>query len=98
MIVNISDVTDIQTLVVRLSAIVDTTGGVLEAVSVPIGILQADVNGTRAVNSGDVILVKAAAALGTIDAINFRTDVDLSGLVDAADVSATRDNSGHQLD
>ena len=98
MIVSVGDVTDVQTLVVNLSAVTDTIGGVLETVSIPIGILQGDVNGNRAVNSGDVILVKVAASLGTIDATNFRTDVDLSGLVDDADVSATRGSSGNHLD
>ena len=98
MIVNIGNVTDVQTLVVILSAVTDTLGGVLETISIPIAILRADVNGTRAVNIQDVNTVRAATVPGTIDATNFRTDVDLSGLVDAADVSATRASSGNHLD
>ena len=98
MIVNIGNVTDVQTLTVSLSAVTDTLGGVLETVSLPIAILQADVNGTRAVNASDVNIVRAATVPGTIDATNFRTDVDLSGLVDAADVSVTRASSGNHLD
>ena len=98
MFVNIGSVTDVQTLTVSLSAVTDTLGGVLEAVAIPIAILRADVNGTRAVNIQDVNIVRATTVPGTIDATNFRTDVDLSGLVDAADVSATRASSGNHLD
>ena len=98
MTVNFSNVTDVQTLVVNLSGITDTAGGVLEAAAVSIGILQGDVTKSRAVNTSDVNTVRAATVPGTIDAANFRTDVDLSGAVDAADVAATRASSGHQLD
>lgn len=98
MIVTIGGVTDVQTLVVNLSSVTDTIGGVLETVSIPIAILHADVNGTRIVNIQDVNTVRAATVPGTIDATNFRTDVDLSGLVDAGDVSATRASSGNHLD
>ncbi len=98
MFLDVGNVADVQTLVVNLSAITDSIGGVLGVVSVPVAILHGDVNSTRVVNISDVNLVRSVAASGTIDATNFRTDLDLNGLVDAADVSAVRDSSGHQLD
>ena len=98
MIVNLINVTDVQTLVVSLSSIVDSIGGVLATVSIPVAVLQGDVNGTRAVNTSDVNIVRAATVPGTIDATNFRSDVDLSGQINAADVSAIRSSSGNHLD
>lgn len=98
MIVSIGAVTDVQTLVIDLSAITDTLGGVLQTASIPIAIPQADVNATRAVNTSDVNIVRTAAVPGTINATNFRSDVDLNGLVDAADVDAARASSGNHLD
>lgn len=98
MIVTLSGVADVQTIIVRLSGVTDTDGGILPSIEVAAGILQGDVNGTRAVNTSDVNIVRAFTVPGTIGATNFRTDLDLSGQVDAADVNAVRSSSGNQLD
>jgi hypothetical protein len=97
-IVNVSDVTDIQTIVIQLTDLAGDSGGILPSVHIAVGILQADVNGTRAVNASDVNLIRAATAAGTIDATNFRMDIDLNGTVDSTDVNVARSKSGNQLD
>jgi hypothetical protein len=97
MTVNLGTIVDQQTLVVQLSDITDTAGGLLPTVTIPVSILVADVNGNRLVNTSDVNVVRAAITGNAVNEATFRADLDLDGIVDQADVDLARANSGHQL-
>ena len=58
--------------------------------------LIADSNANHAVNSGDVNQIKAQVAQ-PVTAANFRTDINVSGTVNASDVAQAKVNSGHTL-
>ena len=78
MTVNLTGVTDAQTIVVTLSGVTDSLSQVLANTPVNMGVLLADVNASRRVDSGDVSLVRQQT-LQTITSSNFREDIDVSG-------------------
>jgi hypothetical protein len=88
--VNLTEVSNVQTLILNLSGLNDgtTTGDV----RVPMSILIGDVNETRRTDSGDVTLVRNHT-VSIPDATTFRFDVNASGRIDAGDVTVTRNAS-----
>ena len=91
--VTLTGVTDNQRVTISLAAI----NGVPNAsASATIGFLIGDVNNTRAVNSSDILGVKARAGQA-ISTTNFMFDVNASGRIDAADLSVVRARSGLTL-
>ena len=97
MTVNLTGVADLQNIAVTLSAVTATNGALLSTVTVPMGLLRGDVNGSRSVNVSDVNLVKAASSPGTVDATNFRRDVNASGGINISDVNITKAVSGNSI-
>jgi hypothetical protein len=95
MTVNLTGIADMQNIAVTLSAVTANNGAVLGVVTVPMGLLRGDVNGTRSVNVSDVNIVKAASSPGTVDATNFRRDVNASGGINVSDVNVTKAASGN---
>ncbi len=67
-------------------------------VAVSAGFFIGDVTGTRAVNAGDVVAIKAhATQLVSTQAANARFNVTLSGTVGATDVSQVKARTGNRL-
>ena len=97
MTVGLTGVADMQNIAITLSPITASNGAVLLAVTVPMGLLRGDANGTRSVNVSDVNLVKAAASPGTVDATNFRRDVNAGGSINVSDVNITKAASGNSI-
>src|SRR5205085_5458395 len=85
--VNLTGVTNAQTLMINLVGVHQgpNTGNI----SIPMGVLLADVDSSRRVDSGDVTPVRQQA-LQPIDGSNFRDDIDVSGRIDSNDVTLAR--------
>ncbi len=88
-IINLSGVTNAQTITVSLTNVTDSTGNFSSAVSTSMGILLGDVNASGRVDAADVSLVRQQT-LQTVNTSNFREDINASGRIDAADVSIAR--------
>jgi hypothetical protein len=92
-IVNLSGISNVQTISVGLTNLSDSTGNISTSVSASMKVLVGDVNASGVVDSGDVFLVRQqtghAATLS-----NFRDDVNASGLIDSGDVFLTRQKTG----
>jgi hypothetical protein len=85
--VNLTNVSNAQTLTINLVGVNDGTNA--GNVSVPMAILLGDVNASGRVDAADVSLVRQQT-LQMVTSSNFREDVNASGRIDAADVSVVR--------
>jgi hypothetical protein len=85
---NLTGVPNAQYIDVGLNNVVDAENNT-GSVSVPMGVLIGDVNGSGRVDAADVSAVRQQT-LQPIAPSNFRADVNLSGRIDAADVSLVR--------
>jgi hypothetical protein len=88
-IVNLTGVTNAQTITVSLSNVTDSAGNFSSAVPAQMGVLLGDVNASRRVDAADVSSVRQQT-LQPVTASNFRNDINASGRIDAADVSIAR--------
>ena len=93
-IVNLTAVSNAQTIVVKLSGVSDGTN--TNDVSVPMGVLLGDTTGNGAVKSGDVTLTQSKAGQ-TVDASNFREDVTIDGSIDRKDINLVVSKKGTAL-
>ncbi len=93
-IVNLTNVSDRQTLMVTLQNV--TINGGTANVSVPVGILAGDAIGNGSVNSSDVGQAKSLSGQNTNGA-NFRNDVTVNGTINSSDVGLIKSKSGNTL-
>ncbi len=81
--VNLTNVTNAQTLTINL---IGVTGGTNSGnVAIPMSVLLGDVNSSGRVDSGDVFLTQQQNGQ-TLGLSNFREDVNASGRIDSGDV------------
>jgi glucose/arabinose dehydrogenase len=92
--VPLTNVTNAQTIVVRLNGVND--GTTTRSFTVPMSILLGDTTANGSVNATDVSQTKAASGQ-TTDASNFRLDVNVSGAISASDISFVKSFSGTML-
>ncbi len=92
--VNLTGVTNVQTITVTLGNVNDGTN--IGDVAVSMGVLAGDTNGNGAVNAGDVSQAKGQAGQ-TVTGSNFRTDVNANGSINAGDISLIKANAGTAL-
>ena len=85
--VNLTAAPGPQKLLIKLTAVNDGAGNAGD-ISWPMDILLADVNGSRQVDSGDVLLLQKqnGQSLPPTGAADFRRDTNLNGTVDSGDV------------
>ena len=95
-IVNLTGVTNAQSLIVTLNNISDLTGNVMPSVSVPINVLIGDSNSDRFTDAIDVSKTKSQSGKAVTNS-NFREDVNTDGFIDAIDVSLVKSKSGTAL-
>jgi phosphatidylinositol-3-phosphatase len=88
--VNLTGVTNAQTIQVTLVGVNDGTNTV--NIVIPMGVLLGDVNASRRTDSGDVTVVRNHTVSIPYQQ-TFRFDVNTSGRIDAGDVTATRNAS-----
>lgn len=92
--VNLTGVTNAQTILVTLSNVND--GTTTETISIPMSILTGDVTGNGTVNSTDVSQTKLQSGQPATNA-NFREDINVNGSINATDVSSVKLQSGTAL-
>jgi hypothetical protein len=85
---NLTGVTNQQYVNVALNGVFDAQRN-NGNVTVPMGVLIGDVNGSHRVDAADVSLIRQQT-LQPITSSNFREDINASGRIDAADVSIAR--------
>jgi hypothetical protein len=87
--VNLTGVTNAQTISVSVTNVTDSAGDFSSTVSASMGVLVGDVNATGRVDAADVSSVRQQT-LQPVATTNFRNDINVSGRIDAADVSIAR--------
>jgi hypothetical protein len=92
--VNLTGVTNAQTITLTLASVNDGTK--TGYVGVRMGVLLGDTTGNGSVNSSDVSQTKAQSGTAA-NATNFRTDVTVNGLINSSDVSTVKSKSGTAL-
>jgi hypothetical protein len=95
-LVNLSRVTNAQTITVSLTNVTDSAGNFSSTHSGSMGILLGDVNANRVVSNTDVASVKTQVG-GAVDSSNFRADVNANGIISNTDVSTTKAQVGTAL-
>lgn len=89
MIVNLTGVTNVQTVTVTLSNVTDSFGQVLADTAVSANMLIGDTSGNKAVNASDVTQTKAQIGALVTNA-NFREDVTHNGTINGSDVGLVK--------
>ncbi len=96
MTVNLSGVSDVQKLTLKLSSVTDSFGQVLPDTSVSMNVLAGDVNPNKMVNASDIGMTKSQSGAGLTTA-NFRADVNASGDINGSDVGIVKAATGHNV-
>jgi N-acetylneuraminic acid mutarotase len=89
--VNITAVTDVQTITLTLSGV--NNGTSTNDVNVLTRLLMGDTNGNGVVNASDVGQTKSRSGQAVSEA-NFRSDVAVNGAINASDVALVKSRSG----
>ena len=92
--VNLTGVANAQTITISLDNVSDGTN--MGCAAIRMSLLLADTIANGSVNSGDVSQTRSRVGQ-TIDASNFRSDVNASGTISATDVSIVQANVGMGL-
>src|ERR1041385_7239454 len=96
MIVNLTGVTDHQNLTVTGTNLTSASGGMLPSASLTIGFLIGDTTRNRAVNASDIGQTKSQSGI-VLSQANCANDVNLSGDLNAPDISLVKSRSGTAL-
>ena len=92
--INLTGMTNGQSINLRLTGVSDGTG--TGDVNVTMGILLGDTNGNGTVNASDVSQTKSQSGQ-PLGASNFRNDVNASGAINASDIGQVKTQSGMTL-
>ena len=91
---NLTGITAPQVTMITLANVND--GATTSNVTIPMGVLVGDVNGDRAVNSGDTTVTRNnSGQVANVD--NFRSDVNTDGTINSADATIVRNQSGQAI-
>jgi hypothetical protein len=90
--VNLSGVSNEQTIQVTLADVVDSLNN-SGSITVPMRVLIGDSNGDGSVNSADIGQTKSQSGQ-TVTKLNFREDVNGDGVVNSADIGLVKSKSG----
>jgi hypothetical protein len=96
MTVNLTGVSNAQTLALTLNNVTDEFAQVLADTPLSMSFLLGDTNGDRSVNAGDALLTRNRAGQ-TTDSTNFRSDVNIDGSVNSGDTLVVRNRSGDSV-
>ena len=92
--VNLTGVTNAQTIIVRLAGVNDGTNS--SNFDIPMGALLGDTTANGSVNSSDITQTKSASGQA-VTMSNFREDITVSGSINTSDISLVKSNSGTVL-
>src|SRR5205814_264869 len=96
MTVDLTGVTNLQTLTVTLSGVTDEFSQVLADTPVSAKFLIGDTSGNSAVNATDIAQTKSRIGQ-VLSSSNFRSDVNANGSINAGDVSNVKSHSGESV-
>ena len=96
LIVNLTGVTDAQTVNVRLDNVADSAGQALPETTISVSFLLGDTNGSGAVNAGDALQTRSRAGQ-TVWTDTFSSDVNTDGLINSGDATIVRSRSGSSV-
>jgi N-acetylneuraminic acid mutarotase len=85
-----------QDVILTLNGVHDDQGNTLASAAVTIGVLYGDVDGDRRITRADQDQIKAHRGQ-TVDGSNFLNDINRSGVIDANDLLAVRQQRGNRL-
>jgi hypothetical protein len=85
-----------QDVILTLNGVHDDQGNTLTSAAVTVGILYGDVDGDRRITLADQNQIKAHRG-ETVDGSNFVNDINRSGVIDANDLLAVRNQRGNRL-
>jgi hypothetical protein len=92
--VNLTKVTNAQTITISLTNVSDGTNA--GNVSLSMGVLEGDTTANRAVNSSDIAQTQSQSGL-PVTSSNFREDVTVNGLINSSDIALVQSRSGTAL-
>lgn len=92
--VNLTNVSNAQTITVRLTGVNDGTNTF--DCSVQMALLLGDTNGDRSVNSGDIAQTKFQSG-NLVSGTNFREDLNADGSINSSDIGLVKSKSGTTL-
>jgi hypothetical protein len=92
-VVNLSGVSNAQTIVVSLGNVADSAGNFGSVVSVSMGVLIGDTTGNGVVNSSDIAQTQSQSGQ-PVTSFNFREDVTVNGAINSSDIVLVQSKSG----
>ncbi len=95
-IVELTGVSDIQTVAIALNNVSDTLGGLTPSLTATMEVLVGDTSANRMTNSSDIGQTKAQSGQNT-NGTNFRTDVAANGAINSSDIGLVKSKSGNNL-
>jgi hypothetical protein len=95
-VVNLTGVTNAQTLIVSLNNVEDTAGNFSAIASASMNVLIGDTNADRFTDAVDVSQTKSQSGNAVTNS-NFREDVNVDGFIDAIDASLVKSKAGTAL-
>jgi Beta-propeller repeat/Dockerin type I domain len=95
-VVNLTGVTNAQSITVNIADVQDSAGGFSSGFSGRMGVLVGDVNGNGLVNSTDAGQVQSQSGQA-VTVSNFRQDVNGNGIINSTDTSIVQSHSGTGL-
>ena len=95
-VVNLTGVTNAQTIAVTLTGVTDSAGNTASSVTGTMNVLQGDTNSDRFVNSADISQTKSRSGQA-VGSSNFRSDLNADGFLNSADISLVKSKSGTAL-
>jgi hypothetical protein len=96
MTINLTGVTNVQTLSLTLSSLTDQFLQTMPDTPIDMSVLIGDVNGNGAVNASDISAAKVQSGAPVSNGY-FRTDVNANGSINASDISTVKLHSGEGL-
>lgn len=95
-LVNLTGVSNAQTVTVALTNVTDVAGNVSSSVSARMSALLGDTTGNGLVNSSDIAQTQSQSGQ-PFGATNYREDITLNGVINSSDISAVQAKSGTGL-
>src|SRR6266480_2397735 len=94
--VPLTDVANVQHLLINLGGVHDAAGAVLFNLSARMDVLIGDTNADRFVDSADIGLTKSQSGKA-VTSTNFREDLNVDDFLDSADIGLVKSKSGTAL-
>ena len=95
-IINLTGVTNAQTITITLNNVSDSSSNFSSAISTSMSVLVGDTTGNGVVNSSDISQTESQSGK-VVTAANFREDVTANGLINSSDIALVQSKSGTRL-